>query len=715
MDDDPPSSSSSPSASRLRALLPGPTREGDSSRRPPKLNIPKRISVKTACQACRQRKAKCNGQRPRCSGCITAGRECYYASNSYEAEAAAMKRKHDELKERMTDHERLYSSLKTRDPHETDEILRRIRAGKDVKGVTEDLQGANPAAPTSRKQANPLVRNNSDNTSTSATASGSASSPTFSATRMSLSQPRQQTRDRLAALNDHPGSLFEEAWREPQRRASDDYASIDLQGHILPFSRWTNIIQDDKFLSHLLLLFWTWDTSCNRILDRTIFEDDLRNLDPTTPGVPSALRFCSPFLVNALLAVSCLYTTNPITFSIPDELSTRGQIFAQEAVQCLKEEDTRPSLPVVQGLALMYVYEGALGDGETALKFQNLMQSRYMALRLDDIYRSTDTAIAGSRQRAEAHALSWIQWGFYVWDWKPMHGLCRRLAIQKPARAKTWQEENSPVNRTENPEYWWISYPVSAAPQRSMKCEIFEAECNFTEIIEQVLEFLIPLEQGVPPSRNTGRAVELYSKIMEWKFSLPEELRAENAVLPAAILLHLSADLIVISILQPFDHIPKSVFGPFIPRLTSYAHATNAMSTIWHFRALYTIHSEYWLIQACSVCAFKVLFAMEESPIQLETFIKACRALMELREAFPVAEEVIYSIESVVKNKKVNLPSYAREYMPNGAGEGVGDLKGVRVRDHSVTVEKAGPDGSEDRFTMTGLLSTLAPSETELY
>jgi hypothetical protein len=177
----------------------------------------------------------------------------------------------------------------------------------------------------------------------------------------------------------------------------------------------------------------------------------------------------------------------------------------------------------------------------------------------------------------------------------------------------------------------------------------------------------------------------------------------------------LSADLVVVSVLQPFDDVPKSVFGPFHPRLTSYAHATNAMSTIWHFRALYTIRSEHWLIQACSVCAFKVLFAIEESPIQLETFIKACRALIELREAFPVAEEVIYSIESVIKNKKVNLPSYAREYMPNGAGEGVGDLKGVKVRDHSVIVEKANSDESEDRLTMTGLLSTLAPSETGLY
>ncbi|KAM0355222.1 hypothetical protein ACHAPU_001088 [Fusarium lateritium] len=323
-------------------------------------------------------------------------------------------------------------------------------------------------------------------------------------------------------------------------------------------------------------------------------------------------------------------------------------------------------------------------------------------------------AIAGSRQRAEAYALSWIQWGFYAWDWKPMHGLCRRLVIKRPTRAKTWQEDSSPVNRRENPEYWWFPYPVSIAPQRSLKREILEAECNFTEITERVLEFLIPIEEGASACHNVGRAIELYSILMEWKFSLPEELRAENAVLPSAILLHLSADLVAISILQPFDHIPKSTFGPFDPRSMSYAHATNAMSTIWQFRALYTLQNESWLIQATSVCAFKILFALEESPLHLEAFIKACQALIEMAQAFPVAEEVIYSIESIVKEKKVYIPIYARRYLPSAADGGVTDLMGVKVRDHSVIVEKARPHESADRFTMTGLLSALAPYDTGL-
>ena len=63
-----------------------------------------------------------------------------------------------------------------------------------------------------------------------------------------------------------------------------------------------------------MLLFWTWDTVCNRIIDRMIFEEDLKNLDPTTPSALSELRFCSPFLVNAVLAVSCVCRLYVIVF-----------------------------------------------------------------------------------------------------------------------------------------------------------------------------------------------------------------------------------------------------------------------------------------------------------------------------------------------------------------------------------------------------------------
>lgn len=58
-----------------------------------------------------------------------------------------------------------------------------------------------------------------------------------------------------------------------------------------------------------------------------------------------------------------------------------------------------------------------------------------------------------------------------------------------------------------------------------MKCEIFDAQCNTTEIIEDVLEFLDPLEGEIP-------AVDNFPKI---EVLTAERLRAENAIHPAAI------------------------------------------------------------------------------------------------------------------------------------------------------------------------------------
>lgn len=43
----------------------------------------------------------------------------------------------------MVDHEKLYETLRARQPEEVEEILRQIRAGEDVKSVMKDIQEGN--------------------------------------------------------------------------------------------------------------------------------------------------------------------------------------------------------------------------------------------------------------------------------------------------------------------------------------------------------------------------------------------------------------------------------------------------------------------------------------------------------------------------------------------------------------------------------------------
>lgn len=71
----------------------------------------------------------------------------------------------------------------------------------------------------------------------------------------------------------------------------------DVPAHNLPISQWTSACKDDRLMNHLLALFWTWDNMVEPSLFRPLFEDDLNNNNST---------FCSPFLVNALLALSCV-------------------------------------------------------------------------------------------------------------------------------------------------------------------------------------------------------------------------------------------------------------------------------------------------------------------------------------------------------------------------------------------------------------------------
>ncbi|CAG2000008.1 unnamed protein product [Fusarium graminearum] len=472
--------------SQYRSLLPGPLRGGPTGPPPPRMDIPKRSMV------------KCGGRRPSCSTCISAGQDCLYVAPMQELQAAAVKRKYDELQERMVDHEKLYDTLRAHQPEEIEEILHRIQAGGDVKSVVESIQEGSKFPK--------LI-----------------SPPTFT--------PQQLPAQSVLSYWDLPYGPF----------AGDTQTQLPL------------------------------------------------------------------------------YIKTQATFHLPGDLNSRGKAFAIEAGHLLALEDTEPSLPVVQGLALMHIYEGALGSGVMALSYYSLMQARYLALRLDEIPHSTDVTIAGFQQRTEAHALSCIAWGYRIWDQKSMHGLCRRFTIGKPKRPKTWRDQaTSPLYKRFSPGYWWFPYLVSAVPQNALKGEIFKAECDLAQIAKQILNFLTQLEEGWPPRCNTKRALELYTELSKWKYSLKKT--------------------------------PGGECGPAI----SYSAPT---------------------------CAFRVLSGIKTGMIQLETFAKACRALIELGESFPTATEIIYSLDSIAKKQRLELPSYINEYLTSHGGGSIDVLSTLNDSD----------------------------------
>jgi hypothetical protein len=204
-----------------------------------------------------------------------------------------------------------------------------------------------------------------------------------------------------------------------------------LTSSALPISRWTAVSTDEKLLNHLLLLFWTWDTLVNRVIDRTLFEDALKHMDPSDQ---EGMRFCSPFLVNALLALACvstfhwrqcgmmlifdqLYTTQNATFYTPNDPVTRGVAFAREAERLLILEQKIPSLPVAQGLAALYVYEGNLGKLPMLLRYGDYFYRAHEKLEWDTWLQHGNESTDRHQDITIRQGVSRIQWGFYVCEW----------------------------------------------------------------------------------------------------------------------------------------------------------------------------------------------------------------------------------------------------------------------------------------------------------
>jgi hypothetical protein len=244
------------------------------------------------------------------------------------------------------------------------------------------------------------------------------------------------------------------------------------------------------------------------------------------------------------------YTTNQTTYFSPEDCSTRGVAFAREAVRLLPLEDNGRSLPVAQGLVFLTIYEGEFGSVPNFLNYFSRFADQYHKLRISE--RLSLASRASDNQ--VKYALSWIDWGFYVLEWSvygqqsDLEGLLKsqrkfvvplnsRKSIRKPGSPQLWRNSPPLESQEESLDYWWFAYPVSVLPQRSYKREIFIAECELTEIIEDVLDFLIPLEGQDSPVEAIGKAKQLYGRLVEWKLSLPDCLRPQSAILPTAIVL----------------------------------------------------------------------------------------------------------------------------------------------------------------------------------
>ena len=110
-----------------------------------------------------------------------------------------------------------------------------------------------------------------------------------------------------------------------------------------------------------------------------------------------------------------LYTMDPANFKDSEDPRSRGRHWADEA-EALLENINSPSLPLLQGLYSLFVYEGNLGLGTKSVHY---------FLRSMDVYKSLNDVKAlqhregmdEARLQRERQATSWCMWGVYCCEW----------------------------------------------------------------------------------------------------------------------------------------------------------------------------------------------------------------------------------------------------------------------------------------------------------
>lgn len=218
-----------------------------------------RKRVSTACLACKKSKRKCSGTPP-CENCRAFHRVCIFDESLDQRRRVAAKRTADELtyhRDLLNDLFKLVREADEPKAQELLDIIRRNAPPHEVRAyVNETLAG--------------------------------------------LGASHKVSQETVAKIEDMRNLMsVEDASPTFRSKVMDIHYLCDEAPFKVPARPWTDVTDDAGLVSHLVSLYFTWDYPFHAFLDEEVF---LRHMARGNLGS----KFCSPFLVNAMLSNACV-------------------------------------------------------------------------------------------------------------------------------------------------------------------------------------------------------------------------------------------------------------------------------------------------------------------------------------------------------------------------------------------------------------------------
>ncbi|KAH7137649.1 putative fungal-specific transcription factor [Dactylonectria macrodidyma] len=408
-------------------------------------------------------------------------------------------------------------------------------------------------------------------------------------------------------------------------------------------------------LTHLFTLFWTWDNTVAKIIHWGLFVGDMcaEIHPPIDVQEPPRHQFCSEFLINAMLAVATIYDVERT--SSPNS-ATQGRLFADEALRLLETKQHLPTLPYLQGIAILWAYEETLGNATTAAALLAKLFELHATCRFFQPDPRLYQVEAANKATRIHKATALIAWGFYGLDAKISFTYSCSMRIKKPMFPKPYRGDETSNTGFDSLNDLWFPYPVSIQPRLSYHKEAIDAECEFAEFAEQAL--LIIEEARTSPVPDYVKTKSIYNRLITRKSALLGRFTDNGNSLPAKVFLQISFDMLAIKLLEPFTRLSFLEFdGGQTSQSLSFLHSDSIISALWNYRTAFGMRHEYWMIHACQIAAMALLPHLSGATTQAEIFQRACELLHDMGKHLPLANCVLSTLKAVIAREGIEMPS----------------------------------------------------------
>ncbi|KAL6234135.1 hypothetical protein BDW75DRAFT_231358 [Aspergillus navahoensis] len=411
----------------------------------------------------------------------------------------------------------------------------------------------------------------------------------------------------------------------------------------VPAWPWTSVTDDSNYISHLISIYFTWNSPVQKWIERDLFIRDMQSGNIDSP-------FCSPFLVNAILAVACCYCDRPETNSSFDGVLPRRLDFHDEAKRLLGQEEGKLSLTSFQASSTwimgkhMLSWQCLVEIADCARQLQ--ARRNAIAVRADEeaqeLLYALDTAITGSFS-----AISVI-----------FPSLHKPSIMPKPTTYNLRPRNHTPE------DLWWpyaveIGSPEMPVPvpahSNCISTELFKLQLVLWEISNNPYQSIEQL-----CCTNQEMAEIFHQRLKQWVLELPECLThsslLDNASTPAVLDMHLCYHSAVINIFEDI----KTANDRYSPlnevqaiRLSS---ARIICSLLEIFGSRWSVHYMPFIYIRYANIALSILLADLDNAENKGHFINSYTALHALSSRLPIAQEVLQLIVEQARQMQTDLP-----------------------------------------------------------